>query len=167
VQIGWITPTVAFASGVGVSAIAAWISSLLQRRMDRQRRRDQSSFEVYMLLLELNGRYFWVASREIHGELPPPEIAAKVRDLALQIADKLREADEIQHLEEILTVLMSEDAHKTAHDRANALNAVIDKLGDTVNPCYRRVIRTISDNNVLGSLTRPSGHHNNAPGLMS
>src|SRR3989442_351147 len=119
-----------------------------------------------MLLLDLNGRYFWIASKELHGEPPPPEIAAKVRELAFRIADKLREADDVQHLEEILTVLMSEDAHKTANDRANALDAVIRKLGDVVNPRYAKVIRSISENNVRGFITRPSGHRNNAPGLM-
>ena len=63
-----------------------------------------------MLLLDLNGRYFRVASNEVHGEPPPPGIATEVRSLAFQIADKLREADDIPHLKEILTVLMSEDA---------------------------------------------------------
>ncbi len=140
----------AFASGVGVSAIAAWVSYLLQNRQDRRRRREQAAFEVYMLLLELNGRYFWVASKELHDEPAPAEIVAKVHDLAWRIADKLREADDVEHLEEILTVLMSEDAYKTANERAKALSAVIDKVGDTVNPRYAKLIRTISDNNVLG-----------------
>jgi len=157
----------AFASGVGVSAIAAWVSYLLQNRRDRRRRREQAAIEVYMLLLELNGRYFWVASKELHDEPAPAEIVAKVHDLAWRIADKLREADDVEHLEEILTVLMSEDAYKTANERAKALSAVIDKVGDTVNPRYAKLIRTISDNNVLGLVGRPPGHRNNAPGLMS
>jgi len=167
VSTGWIAPTIGFASGVGVSATAAWVSSLFQQRSDRRRRREQAAFQVYMLLLELNGRYFWVTSKEMHGEPPPPEITAKVRDLAWRIADKLREADDVQHSEEILTVLMSEDAYKTAQERANALNAVIDKLGDSVNPRYARVMRTISDKNVVGIMARPRGQPNNAPGSMS
>jgi len=85
----------------------------------------------------------------------------------MQIADKLREADDVQHLEEILTVLMSEDAYKTANDRARALNAVIDRLGETVNPRYAKIVQSISDNNVRGFIDRPSGHRNNAPALMS
>ena len=97
-----------------------------------------------MLLLELNGHYFWIASNELHGEAAPPEIAAKVRALAWRIADKLREADDVQHLEQILTVLMNEDAYKTANDRANALDAVINAIGDTVNPRYAKLIRSIS-----------------------
>jgi hypothetical protein len=120
-----------------------------------------------MLLLELNGYYFWVVSNEIRGEPPPPGIAARVSELAMRIADKLREADDIQHLEEVLTVLMSEDAYKTANQRAKALSSVIDRIGDTVNPRYAKQVREISDKNVAGFIDRPSGHRNNAPALMS
>lgn len=158
---------IGFASGIGVSIIAAFVSYLLQRRGDRRRHREQAAFRVYMLLLDLNSHYFWIASTELHGEPPPPEMAAKARRIAMQIADKLREADDVQHLEEILTVLMSEDAYKTANDRARALNAVIDRLGETVNPRYAKIVQSISDNNVRGFIDRPSGHRNNAPALMS
>lgn len=153
---------IGFASGIGVSIIAALISYLLQRHSDRRRHRERAAFQVYMLLLDLHGHYFWIASNEMRGEPPPPEIASK----ALQIADKLREADDVPHLQEILTVLMSEDAHKTATDRARALDAVIDSLGETVNPRYAKIVRQISDENVRGFLDRSSEHRNNAPGLM-
>ena len=53
-----------------------------------------------------------------------------------------------------------------ANDRANALNAVIDKIGETVNPRYAKAIKSISENNVRGIVARPSGHRNNAPCLM-
>jgi uncharacterized membrane protein YccC len=167
VSAGWLAPTIGFASGVGVSAIATWISSLLQNRNDRRRRREQAAFQVYMLLLDLNSRYFWVASKEMHGEPAPPQIAAEAYDLAWRIADKLREADDVEHLEEILTVLMSEDAYKTASDRAKALRVLIDKMGYAVNPRYAKLIESISTNNVLGLMARPPHHRNNAPGLMS
>ena len=149
-----------------MSAVAASIGSLLQKRRDRQRRREHAAFEVFMLLLDLNGHYFWIASKELHGEPPPPEIAAKVHGLAWRIADRLREADDIQHLDEILTVLMSEDAYRTAYDRARALEAVIDRIANTVNPRYAKLIRRVSENNLRGSSARPFGHRNNAPGLM-
>ena len=158
---------IGFASGIGVSIIAAFVSYLLQRRGDRRRRREQAAFRVYMLLLDLNSHYFWIASNEMHGEPPPPEMAARARSIAMQIADKLREADDVQHLEEILTVLMSEDTYKTANDRARALNEVIDRLGKTVNPRYAKIVQAISDNNVRGFMDRPSGHRNNAPALMN
>lgn len=157
---------IGFASGIGVSITAAVISYLLQRHSDRRRLRERAAFRVYMLLLDLNSHYFWIASSELHGESPSPEIAAKVRSLAMQIADKLREADDIPHLEEILTVLMSEETYKTAHDRARALNSVIDNLGETVNPRYAKIVQQISDRNVRGFIDRPSGHQNNAPSQM-
>ena len=89
-----------------------------------------------------------------------------MRDLAWRIADKLREADDVQHLDEILTVLMSEDAYKTANDRAKVLNTVIDRIGSTLNPRYAKVIEGISADNLLGLAGRQSGHRNNAQGLM-
>jgi hypothetical protein len=162
-----VTPIVSFASGVGVSIFAAVVSHELQKRREKRQRREQAAFQVYMLLMDLNGRYFWIASSELHGEPPMPEIATKVRDLAWRIADKLREADDVQHVEEILRVLMSEDAYKTANDRANALNTVIDSIGKTVNPRYAKLIQGISEGNLRGFAARPSGHRNNAPGLIS
>ena len=158
---------IGFASGIGVSIVAAVITYLLQRRGDRRQRRERAAFQVYMLLLDLHGHYFWIASNELRGEPSPPEMAAKARSIAMQIADKLREADDIQHLQEILTVLMSEDAYKTANDRARALSAVIDSLGETVNPRYAKIVRNISEDNVRGFMDRPSGHRNNAPALMN
>jgi hypothetical protein len=155
-----------FASGIGVSIIAAFVSYLLQKHRDRQRLREQAAFQVYMLMLELLGHYFWIASNELRGDTPPLGIPAKVYELAMRIKNKLREADNIQHQEEILTVLMSEDAHKTASDRLKALDAVIDRIGDTVNPRYSKLIRSIPDKNVQGLPARPSSHRNNAPGLM-
>lgn len=158
---------IGFASGVGVSVVASLVSYMLQRHKDARQHREQAAFRVYMLLLELNSEYFWIASDELHGQHPRPELAAKACKLAMQITDELREADDVQHLEEILTVLMAEDAYKTANDRAKALNTVIDKLGDAVNPRYAKIVRRISDNNVHGFINRPSGHSNNAPVLMS
>lgn len=166
VPVDLVGTAIVFASGVSVSGIAAAIGSQLQKRRERQRRREQAAFEVFMLLLDLNSRYFWITSNEIHGEPPPPEIAIEVHRLAFRIADKLREADDIQHLKEILRVLMDEDAYATAVDRAAALDAVIKDIGDTVNPRYAKAIRDISASNIRGFVARPSNHRNNAPGTL-
>ena len=157
---------IGFASGIGVSIIGALWGSTIQKWRDRQRRREQAAFEIFMLLLELNGQYFWIASSELRGEPAPTDAQAKAKTLAWRIADKLREIDDVEHLEEILTVLMKEDAFKTAHERALALDALIDKLGVTVNPRYAQTIRRISECNVRGLAGRLFGHRNNAPGLM-
>ncbi len=158
--------TVAFASGIAISVIAAFASYLFQRHKDRKQRREEAAFRIYMLLLDLHSYYFWIASSEFRGEEPQAGVPRKLRRIAMQIADKLREADDIRHLEEILTVLMSEDAYRTARDRSNALNDVIDKIGDTVNPRYAKIARRISEENVRGFIDRPAGHRNNAPMLM-
>jgi hypothetical protein len=92
-------------------------------------------------------------SHELRGQLAPPEIAVKVREL-WRVADKLREADDVEPLEGILTVLLSEDAYKTANDRANALDAVIHKICEMINPRYAKAIRDISKRNVLGFTAR-------------
>jgi hypothetical protein len=92
--------------------------------------------------------------------------AQSSRAVTPRIADKLREADDVQHIDEILTVLMSEDAYKTADERAKALDAVIERIGSTVNPRYAKVIQGISANNLRGFAATQSEHRNNAPGLM-
>jgi hypothetical protein len=164
--VEFLGAAIGFASGVGVSIFSASIGSHLQKRRERQRHREEAAFKVYMLLSDLDSRYFWVVSNELNGQPNPPEIATEVRSLAFQIADKLREADDIPHLEDILTVLMDEDAYATASDRANALSTVIDSIAKTVSPSYTRVIQGISAKNLRGFLKRPPDHRNNAPGLM-
>lgn len=161
-----LNTTIAFASGIGISLAAAYASYMLQLGKDRRQRREEAAFRVYMLLLELHGFYFWITSAELRGEPPPAEVPPKVCKIAMQIAEKLREADDVEHLEEILIVLMREDAYKTAADRANALNAVIDRMGNALTPRYAEIVRRISDDNVQGLLGRPPGHRNNAPALM-
>jgi hypothetical protein len=52
--------------------------------------------------------------------------------LALQIGDKLWGADDILHLEEILTILTSENVYTTADERTRILNAL--PLRPTVEP---------------------------------
>jgi hypothetical protein len=105
VQTAWDT-LIAVGSGIGLAAIAAYFAFLQEKRSERRRLRERAAFEVYMLLLELNGQYFWIVSKELRAEPSLPDVAAKVSALAWRIADKLREADDVPYLEEILTVLM-------------------------------------------------------------
>ncbi len=164
--IDWVLPLIGFASGIGVSAVAAVIAGAVQRNGEQVRRREQAAFHVYMQLLELNSHYFWVASNELHGEPPPPEIEKKVHDLAWRIADALRECDDVPHLEEIVTILMEEDAYPSANERAKALDQLLDKLGDAANPKYMHAIRAASSSNLMGFLKRPPGQSKNSPANM-
>lgn len=103
---------------------------------------------------------------DLRDETWPHEVEVKVKNLAWQIADDLREADDVPHLDEIITILMKEDAYATANDRAIALDDLISRLGDKVNPRYMRAIREASSANLHGFLNRPPGHRNNSPGNM-
>ena len=145
---------------------AAFATYLFQRLNERKRRREQTVFRVYMLLLELHGWYFWVVSKELHGDPPSPELAAKVSKVAMEIADALRQCDDIQHLDTILAVLMSEGAYQTATERSKALDSVIDKVGNEVNPRYAGIVKRISDENIKGFVDRPANYCSNAPAVM-
>ena len=86
---------IGFASGVGVSVIAALFTSLLERRRIARSRIEQTLFDVYMLLLELDHYYFWIASCELHKRKADSDIKAKVKRLAWRIADRLRAEDRV------------------------------------------------------------------------
>lgn len=162
----WLTSAVSFASGVGVSLFGAVAASSIQKRREAKKRHEEAAFQVYMQLLELHGLYFWVASNELHGKQVERELASRIQRLAFRIADTMREADELKHLEQVLNVLMNEDAYRSANERARALDDLIGKIGNDVNPRYAAAIRRISEKNVLGTQSRPFDHQNNAPGLI-
>ena len=164
--VDWWGPLIGFASGVGVSIVAAVIGAALEQRGERPRRRERAAFNVYMQLLDLNGSYFWIASNELHGIAPSPEVEKKVRDLAWRIADALRKCDEIPYMDEIIRILMNESAYASANDRAKALDMLLEKLGAVVNPRYMKAIGAASVSNLLGSVDRPLDSRPNAPGNM-
>ena len=153
-------PVLAFLSGIGVTLTGALIAHILARRRERRKLVDERRFEIYMKLMELNGQYFWVASSELQGGPPPLEARRKCRELAWQIADILRAADEVEFLEDILDVLFG-SGYPRAVKRHDAMLALLDRMGDRVNPRYARKIREISKENIL---SLGSGERSNAPG---
>jgi len=155
-----VEPVLAFLSGVGVTLTGALIAHVLARRRERRKLVDERRFEIYMKLMELNGQYFWVASAGLHNEPVPPEARRKCRELAWQIADILRAADEVEFLEDILDVLFG-SAYPTALKRHDAMLALLDRMGARVNPRYARKIQEISKGNILSFA---SGERSNAPG---
>ena len=157
---------IGFVGGIGAAIAGAIGTYVFQKRRDNQERRKRAAFKVYMLLLDLNARYWWVATKEFHHESVPPEIRAKVRDLAFRIADKLRESDDVKHLDDILKVLMNEQAYRSAADRAKAIEALLDVMGKTVNPRYAKSIQAASNANLQHLAERPLGYSNNAPGNL-
>lgn len=156
---------VGFASGVGVSIVAALGGWVVQNLTERQRRIDATLFEVYMLLLELQGVYFWIASAEVRREESPKEMRNKSHELAWRIADKLRAEDRIPFMEEMMNVLMSDPAFPSAQARHDAMLDLADRIGERVNPRYQKSVKAMTSSNVLAAATKSLGD-GNAPGHM-
>ncbi len=154
-------PFWAFISGVGVSLTAALIANILTRERERKRIIEERRFSIYMKLMNLHGLYFFFYSCEERSAPLAPQIKQQVKDLAWQIADLLRSADEIKHLDEILDVLFA-PTFNTAKDRYHAMKALINKLGQDINPRYTKKMRSISESNIEYLAT---GHRPNAPGF--
>jgi hypothetical protein len=150
------TAVISFAGGVGVAVVAAFAAGLVRRRLEAKRRIEEARFDVYMKLLELQGLYHWIAVAELRAELPQEEVLRQVKSLAWQIADKLRSADEIEHLSEILAVLLSRK-YTSAASRSEALDQLLHELGATVNPRYANAVRQISEENLLALREDPEG----------
>lgn len=84
------------------------------------------------------------------------------RKTAWRISDKLRSLDEVEHLDEILTLLFSTTI-LTANERINRLDALLESYGNLVNPKYAKSMKKISADNVLTQAQRGT-MKNNAPG---
>ena len=158
---GWL----GFLGGILTALVGALIASIVQRQTERKRRKEQAQLDTYFHLVELKNWYFWIATAELHNEEPNPEVLGTCRNLAYQLTDKLRSFDDVEHVEEILTVLFGESI-PTANDRAKKLDALLDRYGELVNPTYTQAIRRISRENLLrhGPGKMPSS---NAPGSWS
>lgn len=158
-----VDPLIAFLSGVGVSLVGALVANIFTRSRERGRVVEERRFEIYMKLMELYGSYFWFTVAELHKEAVRDEIRQRCRDLAWQISDLLRSADEVEFLDEILDVTLS-PRFATARECYEAMGQLLDRMGRRVNPRYAKKIREISEANVkvLGS-----GGRSNAPGATS
>jgi hypothetical protein len=154
---------IAFLSGVGVTLTGALIAHLLTRSRERRKLIEERRFEIYMKLMDLNSQYFWIASADVRGESPPQSARQKCHELAWHIADALRAADEVEFLEETLDILFAPN-YPSAVKRHDEMGALIDKMGQRINPRYARKIRDISVAN-LHSLA--SGARSNAPGAAT
>ena len=119
-----------------------------------------------MLLLELQGLYFFVASADSTTGEQDPKINAKVRSLAWQICDKLRYEDRIPMVDELLTLLQSESAYPDSSTRHNAMIRLADKLGKIVNPRYAELAQTISAENIKAAASKDI-QSRRAPALLS
>ena len=137
----------AFLSGIVLALIGVIATDVFSRRTARRQRMEEVRFQIYMELMELNSAYFWVTASEFHGERPKREILKRCRDLAWRIADKLRSADEVEYLDEILDVTLG-SGFPTATARHDAMGTLLEKIGKLVNPRYSKKIAEISRDNL-------------------
>lgn len=154
----------AFASGVGVCVVGAFTATYFQARSEERRCLTKAKFEIYMKLMELQAQYFWVLSAEARQESPSLEVKTKIKLLAWQIADLLREADKIEHLPQILNVLFGTN-FETASSRHDAIEKLLSEMGHSVNPNYATVVKQLSTASVR-HFAKGSDRHSHTPGFM-
>jgi len=153
-----------FASGIGLALLSAVISAQVERRSARRSRVEDARFQIYMQLLDLYTTYFWVTTAELHGEEVRAETRDRIRSLTWQIADQLRAADEVDHAEDILDVLLS-ISYESAADRYRKMDMVIKSLEAKMNPRYSQAVHRISERNLLEYGSQKRGR-DTTPGLM-
>jgi hypothetical protein len=153
---------IGFFGGVLTTLVGALIASMVQRHHEARKRKSDAHIDAYFHLLDLSNWYFWVASAELNGTRPNPDVVIRCRDLAFKLNDKLRSFDDVAEVEEILTILFSESI-ETARERANRLQTLLDKYGRNVSPKHLEIMKKISEQNLLrnGPGKAPT---NNAPG---
>ena len=155
---GWL----GFFGGVLAALMGGLIASIVQRVNERRKEKAAARLGAYFLLLELSQQYFWVASSELNDRDPPEEMLTACRKTAWKLADKLRSFDDVEHLEEVLTILFSSSI-PTANERARRLDELLETYGQLVNPAYSQAIKKISGENLIGQAQRGS-LKTNAPG---
>jgi len=144
----------AFLSGVGVSVAGVLVASYLQRRRDLQQKVEAARFEIYLKLLELESRYFWLCLDEEANQ----DIYPEMWGLSWSIADALRRVDRLEFADRVLQILFS-NRYASPSERAEALRILIDNLGAAVNPRYVKSINLIREDN-----KKYGGRRSNAPG---
>ncbi len=151
-----------FIAGIFVTIVGAYITYLFQRRSEREKDKEKLRFEIYMNLLDIHSSYFWVASAEIRNEKPSPETLKRLHDLTWKTCDKMRQVDNMEYLDNVLDVLLSE-RFISANERYDAFKEVIEKLHKIVNPIFTKKIKRISQDN-FKIFEKRGFSGNNAPG---
>ena len=129
-------------TGILVTAAGTYFTWVRERKKAQR----ELLFQVYMMLIELNGTHFWITSSEVRGEEPNPEHPKKFHDTAWRIADLLRQIDEVPLAPMILTAIFSlKFSHET--QRAEEIDRLLEDLGRQVNPRYDSAIKQISREN--------------------
>jgi len=126
---------VALAGGV----VGAWANSYFQAKRERQRELDREAFHLFERLALLRDVHWSATVLEFHGEPLDPEEVVKYNRLSWEVADMLREIDEIPEAEDILRAMWSLD-YTQEKERYDDLSAVLERLGKRLNPKYHDIV---------------------------
>ena len=151
-----------FLGGILAVLVGGLIASLVQRVNEARQKKAQLRVDTYFLLVDLKNWYFWVVTAELHGEEPRTDVLENCRKLAFQINDKLRALDDVEQLEESLTIIFSE-AIPTARERDERLTKLLGAYGKIVSPRYSAIVERISEENLRRHGPNPTPPIN-APG---
>lgn len=137
---GWF----GFLSGLAAALIILVATNLAVRAEEKRRRLQEARYQIYVQLMELSGLLQLIAASEFRKETPDRSLQLKAREVSWQLADKLRAADDLSNLDDILDVLFSH-GYPSLRDRLQSLDNVLSELGKMVNPRYKKIIRRIED----------------------
>lgn len=134
--------TVALISGLVAAVVGSIIGAaaavLFQRWSEGRRKLETRRFRVYMGMLDVYQRHFWIRSYEIRNEEIPRQVRYDFEEARWKVADQLREADDLDLLPEVVDALFSlRFASEGA--RGDLISVLIERLSRQVNPRYAQV----------------------------
>lgn len=145
---GWATlPDVEWIfGGLGGAVVGGIIGAVVAHWFEGRRlhgeRQHQGAFAVYMDLIGLIGRQWWLTVAEVHGEEPDGKIRNDYNSWAWKVADRLRTVDDLPEAPAVLDAMFSL-RFASEQEREKALRTVADRLGQRVNPRYAEAMHKI------------------------
>jgi hypothetical protein len=133
-------------SGVIGAFVGGWATVFFQRKSERKRHAEKTLFDVYMMLMDLKGRHFWITSAEVQGKESGQQIREKFQDIRWRIADEIRKIDYLPEAEDILRVMFAL-TYRSEGGRADEFDRLLKALGKKINSRYDRVMAEITREN--------------------
>lgn len=135
-----------YVGGLLTGILVTAAGTYLQWLKEKKKTQKDILFQVYMLLMELNGQHFWITSRQVQGQEPKPEHTQKFSDTGWRIADLVRQIDNHPLAPAILAAVFS---LKFPHEskRSDEIERLLDELGVRVNPLYNAAMKQITREN--------------------
>lgn len=136
-------------SGVIIGVVLGYLLNDRSRRSEkREERIEQTKFNSYRLLLELESYHFFIASFDMREELSPVLSRKGFENIRAKIYDELRIYDGLEESGEIVRV-MSSYCYASEMDRRRDIRHLIELLGRQVNPRLLRMIGEVDKENEI------------------